>query len=258
MENMLGSGYSDAEKEFFYQKEYGSDDNYVYARIGGIPIDENLKLRRDGWTIKGEKDGEGKTVTGSAKAAYLDYVDGLQLTGVQKDMLVMITKNYKMPGEAVKNVYDYVINLDVGEPEKDILLEALGFSQGGEYEDGATGGSPRGGKGKRTKAGGSTTLAKADTILKRIRELEASIAKPSGVPDTPKADFNILKPETWITNRNTGVPKTTDLSVSGPDRILEATKAAEMADAEKSGIYSQMNTRQRNNLLDRIRNLYKN
>jgi len=164
MKSLLTSGYSDDEKKYFYGKEFGTDSGWAYAMAASIPVDEYLKLKRDDWNIQGEKDKNGKTISGTKKKAYYEYVDGLALTQPQKDLLIALTTTYKIDGGAMAGVKSYVDTLDIDAETRRLIYEKIGLSESGGTGSGSgRSGGRRGGSGKG-KAGAKAEYKQAKTV----------------------------------------------------------------------------------------------
>lgn len=128
MESLLNSGYTEAEKLYFYDKEYSQDDSFVWSMQADIPIDEYLKFKRDEITLHGEIDEKtGKTKTNSLKEAYINYVNGLNLNYGQKAIMLMRQKGYKLEKADYQAAIDYIISLPLSVDEKLKLADEVGL-----------------------------------------------------------------------------------------------------------------------------------
>jgi hypothetical protein len=129
MTNLLESGFNNEEKLYFYQKENPEDDKFVFAMVAGIPVDEYLTLKRDEWSIEGKKDANGKTITGTKKAAYFAYLDTLGLDDAQKGIL-MIQGGYSVDSGVKSAVVEYINGLGLSDADKTSLLSSLKLTDG--------------------------------------------------------------------------------------------------------------------------------
>jgi ppGpp synthetase/RelA/SpoT-type nucleotidyltranferase len=130
MKSLLSSGYSEVEKAYFYENEYSNDQDYVWAMVADISLDEYLTLKRDEWDIHGEIDPEtGRTKTGTKKAASIEYVKTLNLNGAQRAILLMTAFNsdYALETSDYKDIAEYIAGLDMTISEKIQLANAIGL-----------------------------------------------------------------------------------------------------------------------------------
>jgi hypothetical protein len=170
-DNLLKSGYTEEEKEYFYQKEYGGDDYYVASMLAGIPIDAYLSRKAAAMDLTGEKDENGKTVSGSKKEDIREYIYSLDIPDVQKSFL--FAQEYKIYGSEVQAVREYVDGLDVSDAERELIYSKLKL-----------GGSSGGSSGGRRRSGGSSKAASQaipDSVWNTLR----SNVKAPDVPDNP-------------------------------------------------------------------------
>ncbi len=170
-DNLLKSGYTEEEKEYFYQKEYGGDDYYVASMLAGIPIDAYLSRKAAAMDLTGEKDENGKTVSGSKKEDIREYIYSLDIPDVQKSFL--FAQEYKIYGSEAQAVREYVDGLDVSDAERELIYSKLKL-----------GGSSGGSSGGRRRSGGSSKAASQaipDSVWNTLR----SNVKAPGVPDNP-------------------------------------------------------------------------
>lgn len=170
-DNLLNSGYTEEEKEYFYQKEYGGDDYYVASMLAGIPIDAYLSRKAAAMDLTGEKDENGKTVSGSKKEDIREYIYSLDIPDVQKSFL--FAQEYKIYGAEAQAVREYVDGLDVSDAERELIYSKLKL-----------GGSSGGSSGGRRRSGGSSKAASQvipDSVWNTLR----SNVKAPGVPDNP-------------------------------------------------------------------------
>lgn len=170
-DNLLKSGYTEEEKEYFYQKEYGGDDYYVASMLAGIPIDAYLSRKAAAMDLTGEKDENGKTVSGSKKEDIREYIYSLDIPDVQKSFL--FAQEYKIYGSEAQAVREYVDGLDVSDAERELIYSKLKL-----------GGGSGGSSGGRRRSGGSSKAASQaipDSVWNTLR----SNVKAPGVPDNP-------------------------------------------------------------------------
>ncbi|MEG1990965.1 MAG: hypothetical protein RR351_02650, partial [Christensenella sp.] len=84
--NLSEGEYSDTEKAYFYQREYPNDNNFALAMEAGIPANTYIGIKAQ--DFKGVKADSGKTVSGSIKREYVDYINGLDVSDEQKSLLI--------------------------------------------------------------------------------------------------------------------------------------------------------------------------
>ncbi|MEG2361814.1 MAG: hypothetical protein RSB97_08305, partial [Christensenella sp.] len=84
--NLSEGEYSDTEKAYFYQREYPNDNNFALAMEAGVPADTYIGIKAQ--DFKGVKADSGKTVSGSVKREYIDYINGLDVSDEQKSLLI--------------------------------------------------------------------------------------------------------------------------------------------------------------------------
>ena len=130
-ENLLNSGYTEEEKEFFYQKQYSTDDNFPYYAAAGLPVDDYLGVKGYTATLKADKDENGKSISGSKKQKLMDFLEGSDMSEEQK--LFFFAQEYKLSGAEAQIVRDYINGLDTTDDVKEKLLASvkLGGSSGG-------------------------------------------------------------------------------------------------------------------------------
>jgi hypothetical protein len=130
VKSLLDSGYTDAEKVYFYQNEYSSDDDFAWALKCKIPVDAYLQLQRDKLDLKGKKDANGKTVSGSVKEDYINYVKGLDVSEMQRAIMVM-QQGYALDEAYYAKVINYIRGLDLNTREKIAFADSLGLKTSG-------------------------------------------------------------------------------------------------------------------------------
>ena len=123
--NLVSSGYTDEEKIYFYQKEYSTDDKFSLDMAAGISPDVYIKYQADKINLVGEKDENGKTVSGSVKEAYKEYIYNLDIPEIQKSIL--FAQKYKVNGKEAQALRDYVASLNVDDKTKEAILETMQF-----------------------------------------------------------------------------------------------------------------------------------
>jgi hypothetical protein len=170
MKNMLETGYSEEEKLYFYQKENPDDDKFVWAMVAGIPIDEYLKLQRDSWDIKGEKDANGKTVSGSKKKAYIAYLNTLDLNDAQKGLL-MLQQGYTVDSGTKAVVGEYINGLGISADDRDALLSELKLT-------GTSGGGRSGGSNKKISIKKYSIPSPISIPAREVAQSRASSGRP--------------------------------------------------------------------------------
>ncbi|MEG2575800.1 MAG: hypothetical protein RSA41_07190, partial [Christensenella sp.] len=95
--NLSEGEYSDTEKAYFYQREYPGDNNFALAMEAGVPADTYIGIKAQ--DFKGVKADSGKTVSGSVKREYIDYINGLDVSDEQKSLLISFKyKDSKLSG----------------------------------------------------------------------------------------------------------------------------------------------------------------
>lgn len=124
--HMLNSGYTDKEIEYFYQKEYGSDDSFfVWAMQSGIDAKTYVQYREDTALITADKDENGKSISGTKKPKIFAAIDALPISRVDK--LMLFARDYTLTTNQYKEVFDYINSLSLSSEEKLRLAEGLGF-----------------------------------------------------------------------------------------------------------------------------------
>lgn len=169
--NLLNSGYTEEEKEFFYQKQYSTDDNFPYYAAAGLPVDDYLSVKGYTATLKADKDENGKSISGSKKQKLMDFLEGSDMSEEQK--LFFFAQEYKISGAEAQVVRDYINGLDTTDDVKEKLLASVKL-----------GGSSGGSSGGRRRSGGSSKAASQaipDSVWNTLR----SNVKAPGVPDNP-------------------------------------------------------------------------
>lgn len=167
--NLLDSGYTDQEKAYFYQKEYSTDDKFVASMLAGIPVDAYIERKAEALNLIGEKDENGKTISGTKKEAIRDYIYSLDLTDAQKALL--FAQEYEVSGAEAQAVREYVDGLDVTDAEREMIYSKLKLG-------GSSGGSSRRGRSGRRSSGKSAAVSQEipDTVW---NELRANVKTPT-------------------------------------------------------------------------------
>lgn len=163
--NLLNSGYTEAEKKFFYQSENPSDDKFVYAMIAGIGVDEYLQAQENQVNVVSDKNENGETVTGSKKEKYIDYLNGTDLNEAQKIICIALGigsqgSKWKITSSEKATVVEYINNLDTTESNKKLLLDKL------EIDKSTSSGG--GGKGRSGSKKSSSASVKLSTSAPKI------------------------------------------------------------------------------------------
>lgn len=160
MQSLLDGGYTEEEKKYFYQKEHGGDDSFVWAMLLGAPVDAYLTVKRDAWDF-GEKDANGKTISGTKKA---DAQATLEAAGVDSLMAEMLMKlgvsgsKYKMSYSGRNAAVEYINSLQTTDENKEELFRLLEINKGSGGRRGRRGGG-RKGKSKVSKISAPTMKA---------------------------------------------------------------------------------------------------
>lgn len=164
-QNLLNSGYSDKEKDYFFQMAYGSDNKYAQARADGINPDAYLQYMADGTNnLKADKDEDGNSISGSKKAKVLKYIANMDITDEQKIYFATEIAGYKIDG--ISSIMQYA-----------------------EYSGGSTG-SGSGGR-KRSGSRGRSSGSSASSSPKKLAQALLAIQKKSRTK--PTATSNGLK-----------------------------------------------------------------
>lgn len=123
--NMLNSGYTEDEMKYFYQKEYGSDDAFVWALQSGMDAETYLKYREDTAMITADKNADGKSISGSKKKKIFAAINNMDISRTEKLMLFM--RDYALTSDQYREVFSYINSLNLSGEEKLRLAEQLGF-----------------------------------------------------------------------------------------------------------------------------------
>lgn len=173
-DNLLNSGYTEKEKAFFYQKEYGTDGNFPYYAAAGLPVDDYLSVKGYTATLKADKDENGKSISGSKKEKLTEFLESSGMSEEQK--LFFFAQNYKISGKEAQAVRDYIGGLNVSDEVKEKLLESVQLGSG----------SGRKGSGGRKSGGTSKALQEKGAKL----ALEERLGPDVGT--LPELDWDIL------------------------------------------------------------------
>ncbi len=122
--HMLNGGYTEEEMTYFYQKEYGSDDTFVWAKMSGMSTQDYLEFRESTASLKADKDANGKSISGSLKKKIFDAIDSLQTSRINK--LMMYMKSYTLTKKQYQEVIDHVNSLSLSKDNKLQILAGLG------------------------------------------------------------------------------------------------------------------------------------
>lgn len=123
--NMLNSGYSDKEIEFFYQREYGSDDAFVWARQSGMDAKTYLQYRENTALVTADKDANGKSISGTKKKKIFDIINEMPIS--KREKLILFMRDYSLSKDQYREIFDYIDSLNLSRDEKLRLAEGLGF-----------------------------------------------------------------------------------------------------------------------------------
>ncbi len=124
-DNLLDSNFNDKEIAYIYEKiGYSSKEKLNSLIDMKIPIKEYIKL--DSTDIEGKYNvNTGKTISGSKKEAYIQYVNNLKLSIPQRAILIKMQYNtYNSYNSQITN---YVSNLNMSLSEKKVLMTRIGF-----------------------------------------------------------------------------------------------------------------------------------
>lgn len=124
--NLLNSGYSDKEIEYFYQKEYSSDDDFVWMVGAGLTPKQYIEYLENTALITADKDENGKSINGSKKIKMFNAINSMKLTKLQKMLLFMT--DYKMTKDQYRAIFQYINSLSMSRDEKLALAAGLGFT----------------------------------------------------------------------------------------------------------------------------------
>ena len=90
----------------------------------GIPVKTLNKYYSEVGKIEGEKDANGKTISGSKKKAVFNYINGLKLNSTQKKIL--FTKYSSSYGKDYKNeIFNYINSLNLSKSQKESIWKEL-------------------------------------------------------------------------------------------------------------------------------------
>lgn len=173
-DNLLNSGYTEKEKAFFYQKEYGTDGNFPYYAAAGLPVNDYLSVKGYTATLKADKDENGKSISGSKKEKLTEFLESSGMSEEQK--LFFFAQNYKISGKEAQAVRDYIGGLNASDEVKEKLLESVQLG----------GGSGRKGSGGRKSGGTSKALQEKGAKLALKERLGPDVGT------LPELDWDIL------------------------------------------------------------------
>lgn len=168
-DNLMNSGYTEEEKEVFYQKQYSTDDNFPYYAAAGLPVDDYLSVKGYTATLKADKDENGKSISGSKKQKFMDFLEGSDMSEEQK--LFFFAQEYKVSGAEAQAVREYINGLDTTDDVKEKLLASVELG-------GSSGGSGRRGRSGRRSSGKSAAVSQEipDAVW---NELRANVKTPT-------------------------------------------------------------------------------
>lgn len=125
-EELINGNYTKKEKEKLYDTYIGSDDaTYQIMKNTGVDIDAYLDYKQQDFSSDKEDDGTvtGKTVSGSGKTKFYDYMDNANMTYEQK--LLLTGMKYKLlPGER-DTLANYIDTLPISASEKTDIYKKL-------------------------------------------------------------------------------------------------------------------------------------
>lgn len=168
-DNLMNSGYTEEEKEVFYQKQYSTDDNFPYYAAAGLTVDDYLSVKGYTATLKADKDENGKSISGSKKQKFMDFLEGSDMSEEQK--LFFFAQEYKVSGAEAQAVREYINGLDTTDDVKEKLLASVELG-------GSSGGSGRRGRSGRRSSGKSAAVSQEipDAVW---NELRANVKTPT-------------------------------------------------------------------------------
>lgn len=108
----------------FFQTKISRDDMQDIQDLG-INQDEFMKFAQNIGNIKGEKDANGKTISGSKKKAVANYINSLNLSSGEKAIL-FAKAGY--PDNSYKQaIYNYINGLNLSATRKKEIWDSLGY-----------------------------------------------------------------------------------------------------------------------------------
>lgn len=129
--SLLNSGYTDEEIAYFYQKEYPNDDGFAVGMSIGLDAPTYLNYQLNSSKFVADKDANGKSITGSKKAKIEAYINGLNISDMQKLILMMDTNNYTHTKEEYQAVIDWVNQQNLSMAMKLRVFDELGIRREG-------------------------------------------------------------------------------------------------------------------------------
>lgn len=126
IDNLLNSGYTDKEIEYFYQKEHSTDNGYVYALASGMSAKDYLDYKYRTATLRADKDEDGNTISGSLKKKIWAQLSQMDISEPEK--LLLFANNYKLKKNEYTAVAKYITGLDISRDQMVSVLEGLGFT----------------------------------------------------------------------------------------------------------------------------------
>lgn len=115
----------------YLQQSGKVNDNKISAREkymsfinANIPINQLNKYYNEIGKIEGQKDANGKTISGTKKQAVFNYVNSLSLNVAQKKLLLS-TRYDSFKNEYYQDVFDYINSLKLTKEEKQKILKDI-------------------------------------------------------------------------------------------------------------------------------------
>jgi hypothetical protein len=123
---LINGNYTKKEKEKLYDTYIGSDDaTYQIMKNTGIDIDAYLDYKQQDFSSDKTDDGtvNGKTVSGSGKTKFYDYMDNANMTYEQK--LLLTGMKYKLLPRERDTLANYIDTLPISASEKTDIYKKL-------------------------------------------------------------------------------------------------------------------------------------
>jgi hypothetical protein len=110
-----------------YSWAYDNPKKYIASKAITSDLFEYRKLTGELYDIKGDKDKNGKTISGSRKDKVLDYINGLDLEYGEK--IILFKSEYNADDTYNYEIIDYLNNRDdISYSDMVTILEELGFT----------------------------------------------------------------------------------------------------------------------------------
>lgn len=120
---VINSGLDDEAKGYLYQKKYSNQDTIDVMINSQIPIDEFIKFNSQ--EFESQYDADGNTIKNSRKNAVIKYVRSLNLSTVQKAML--IKSEYASFDNYDSQIINYVNSLDLDFLDRAKIVKKFNF-----------------------------------------------------------------------------------------------------------------------------------